>query len=67
MPNILQDTGNKISRRAIIEGKQNIMLGGKSVVMPGVHMRGDLRRLPEPTAEGEQPKQQPATMIQVGK
>ncbi|CAK4034190.1 Hypothetical predicted protein [Lecanosticta acicola] len=63
------DTGNKISRRANIEGKQNIMLGGKSVIMPGVQLRGDLHRLPEPTADGEKSKhQQPyATAISVGR
>nr|POE80915.1 isoform 2 of dynactin subunit 5 [Quercus suber] len=41
------DTGNKISRRSILEGKQNIMLGGKSVLMAGVHLRGDLVRKPD--------------------
>ncbi|KAK5124745.1 hypothetical protein LTR85_001458 [Meristemomyces frigidus] len=59
------DTGNKISRRAHIEGKQNIMLGGKSVVMAGVCLRGDLHRKSEKPAEGE--KEGPTTAISVGR
>ena len=62
----LQDTGNKISRRAHIDGKQNIMLGGRTVIMAGVHMRGDLCRLSGPAAEGEKPKP-PPTAISIGK
>lgn len=62
----LQDTGNKISRRAHIDGKQNIMLGGRTVIMADVHMRGDLCRLPEPAPEGEKPKT-PPTAISIGK
>lgn len=42
------------------------MLGGKSVVMAGVQLRGDLRRIPEPTADGEQAKAVP-TAITIGK
>ncbi|SMQ46942.1 unnamed protein product [Zymoseptoria tritici ST99CH_1A5] len=60
------DTGNKISRRAHIEGKQNIMLGGRSVLMAGVHLRGDLQRIPEPPAEG-QPAKAPTTAINIGR
>ncbi|EME49499.1 hypothetical protein DOTSEDRAFT_68309 [Dothistroma septosporum NZE10] len=60
------DTGNKISRRAHIDGKQNIMLGGRTVIMAGVHMRGDLCRVSEPAAEGEKPKP-PPTAISIGK
>ncbi|EMC98856.1 hypothetical protein BAUCODRAFT_120151 [Baudoinia panamericana UAMH 10762] len=59
------DTGNKISRRSIIEGKQNIMLGGKSVVMAGAMLRGDLVRKPEKMADGE--KEGPVTAIHVGR
>ncbi|RMY41475.1 hypothetical protein D0865_12280 [Hortaea werneckii] len=60
-----QDTGNKISRRSHIEGKQNIMLGGKSVIMAGVCLRGDLYRKSErPTTEGEKDAQ---TAISVGR
>jgi len=60
-----QDTGNKISRRAHIEGKQNIMLGGKSVLMAGVCLRGDLHRKAEKAAEGE--KESHTTAISVGR
>ncbi|KAI9709282.1 MAG: hypothetical protein M1820_003402 [Bogoriella megaspora] len=38
------DTGNKISRRAKIEGTPNIMLAGRTVIMADVHLRGDLHR-----------------------
>ncbi|KAI7239338.1 hypothetical protein D0869_07339 [Hortaea werneckii] len=59
------DTGNKISRRSHIEGKQNIMLGGKSVIMAGVCLRGDLYRKSERAAtEGEKDAQ---TAISVGR
>lgn len=61
-----QDTGNKISRRAHIEGKQNIMLGGRSVVMAGVTMRGDLHRKQERSADGE-PEKAPVMAISIGK
>lgn len=60
-----QDTGNKISRRSRIEGKQNIMLGGKSVVMAGVTLRGDLCRKSDKLAEGE--KEGPTTAISIGR
>ncbi|KAF2483941.1 trimeric LpxA-like protein [Neohortaea acidophila] len=60
------DTGNKISRRAHIEGKQNIMLGGKTVIMSGVHLRGDLCRKPEPAADGEKEKTS-VTAISIGR
>ncbi|RMX73074.1 hypothetical protein D0869_13975 [Hortaea werneckii] len=61
----MPDTGNKISRRSHIEGKQNIMLGGKSVIMAGVCLRGDLYRKSErPTTEGEKDAQ---TAISVGR
>lgn len=50
--NTRQDTGNKISRKAHIEGKPNIMLGGRTVIMAGVIMRGDLQRKPERSGEG---------------
>ncbi|KAK0336755.1 hypothetical protein LTR91_014130 [Friedmanniomyces endolithicus] len=59
------DTGNKISRRARIEGKQNIMLAGKSVVMAGAILRGDLHRKSDRPAEGE--KGAPITAINIGR
>ena len=40
----LQDTGNKVSRRATISGPQNIILGGKTIIANGAIIRGDLRR-----------------------
>ena len=39
-----QDTGNKVSRKAIIAGPQNIILGGKTIISNGAIIRGDLRR-----------------------
>lgn len=39
-----QDSGNKVSRRAHISGTANITLGGKTVIMADVHLRGDLHR-----------------------
>ncbi|KAK1061185.1 hypothetical protein LTR12_004793 [Friedmanniomyces endolithicus] len=59
------DTGNKISRRARIEGKQSIMLAGKSVVMAGAILRGDLHRKSDRPAEGE--KGGPITAINIGR
>ena len=41
---LLQDTGNKVSRKAIIAGPQNIILGGKTIISNGAIIRGDLRR-----------------------
>ncbi|PHH62956.1 hypothetical protein CDD81_6381 [Ophiocordyceps australis] len=38
------DTGNKVARKAILVGTQNIMLGGKTVIQPDVMIRGDLSR-----------------------
>ncbi|CAI4212191.1 unnamed protein product [Parascedosporium putredinis] len=38
------DTGNKVARKAILVGTQNIMLGGKSVIQPEAMIRGDLVR-----------------------
>ncbi|KAA1107042.1 hypothetical protein PGTUg99_026811 [Puccinia graminis f. sp. tritici] len=38
------DTGNKVSRKALISGSQNIILGGKTIIQHLVIIRGDLRR-----------------------
>ncbi|ODN82006.1 hypothetical protein L202_02333 [Cryptococcus amylolentus CBS 6039] len=38
------DTGNKVSRRALISGATNIVLGGKSIIQTSAILRGDLRR-----------------------
>ena len=40
----IQDTGNKVSRRATISGPQNIILGGKTIISNGAIIRGDLKR-----------------------
>jgi hypothetical protein len=59
-----QDTGNKISRKAKIEGKPNIMLGGRTVIMADVYMRGDLHRF---SSSGEGGAAQPTTAISIGR
>lgn len=41
-----QMTGNRVSRKAIVLGSQNIILGGKCIIHSGAIIRGDLRRLP---------------------
>ncbi|KAJ3009968.1 hypothetical protein HKX48_007649 [Thoreauomyces humboldtii] len=38
------DTGNKVSRKSIICGSQNIVLGGKTIIQRDCMVRGDLRR-----------------------
>ncbi|RUS25293.1 trimeric LpxA-like protein [Jimgerdemannia flammicorona] len=38
------DTGNKVSRKSVISGSQNIILGGKTVIQTDCVIRGDLRR-----------------------
>ncbi|KAI1314851.1 hypothetical protein EDD11_001627 [Mortierella claussenii] len=38
------DTGNKVSRKSVICGSQNIILGGKTILQTGSVIRGDLRR-----------------------
>ena len=42
------------------------MLGGKTVIMAGVHLRGDLCRKAEPAAEGEKEKPN-TTAISIGR
>ncbi|OTA87926.1 hypothetical protein M434DRAFT_80791, partial [Hypoxylon sp. CO27-5] len=44
------DTGNKVSRRAILIGTQHIMLGGKTVIQAEAMIRGDLARTTQPTS-----------------
>ncbi|KAL3963250.1 hypothetical protein ACCO45_000254 [Purpureocillium lilacinum] len=44
------DTGNKVARKAILVGTQNIMLGGKTVIQPEVMIRGDLVRTAAPSS-----------------
>ena len=63
-----QDTGNKISRKAHIEGKPNIMLGGRTMIMAGVTMRGDLQRKIDRSAEGgESGDKAASTAINIGR
>ncbi|KAI1641700.1 trimeric LpxA-like protein [Daldinia loculata] len=38
------DTGNKVSRKAILIGTQHIMLGGKTIIQAEAMIRGDLAR-----------------------
>ncbi|KAI9886936.1 MAG: hypothetical protein M1823_001228 [Watsoniomyces obsoletus] len=38
------ETGNKVSRRAYIQGTQNIILGGKTIIQSECTIRGDLHR-----------------------
>lgn len=42
------------------------MLGGKTVIMAGVHLRGDLCRKPERAAEGEKEKPN-TTAVSIGR
>ncbi|KAI1397112.1 trimeric LpxA-like protein [Hypoxylon fuscum] len=44
------DTGNKVSRKAILIGTQHIMLGGKTVIQAEAMIRGDLARTTQPTS-----------------
>jgi len=63
-----QDTGNKISRRAKIEGKPNIMLGGRTVIMADVYLRGDLHRFSSSESGiRDDPKAGPTTAISIGR
>lgn len=47
---LLQDTGNKVARKANLVGTQNIMLGGKTVIQPEAMIRGDLARSVQPSS-----------------
>ncbi|KAH8147524.1 uncharacterized protein LAJ45_08351 [Morchella importuna] len=42
------DTGNKVSRKSVILGSQNIILGGKTIIQADCTIRGDLRRTVAP-------------------
>lgn len=44
-------TGNRVSRKAVVLGSQNIILGGKCIIHSGAILRGDLRRLTSKSAE----------------
>lgn len=50
-----QDSGNKVSRKAAITGTANITLGGKTVIMADVQLRGDLKPTrPMPSQSGKE-------------
>lgn len=50
-----QDSGNKVSRRAAITGTANITLGGRTVIMADVQLRGDLKPTrPMPSQSGKE-------------
>ncbi|OAQ61589.2 dynactin subunit 5 [Pochonia chlamydosporia 170] len=56
------DTGNKVARKAILVGTQNIMLGGKTVIQPEVMIRGDLVRT-APSSSSSAPTSSTAVAI----
>ncbi|KAK3327039.1 trimeric LpxA-like protein [Cercophora scortea] len=60
------DTGNKVARKATLVGTQNIMLGGKTVIMPEAMIRGDLVRTlqPSPSSSGAPPNN---TAVAIGR
>ncbi|TGZ82938.1 dynactin [Ascodesmis nigricans] len=47
------DTGNKVSRKSVIMGSQNIILGGKTIIQADCTIRGDLRRPAQPGSQGQ--------------
>ncbi|GAA5858867.1 hypothetical protein JCM8547_007134 [Rhodosporidiobolus lusitaniae] len=49
---IFTDSGNSVSKAAVITGSQNIVLGGKSILHPHCIIRGDLRRAGASAAGG---------------
>ncbi|UNI20925.1 hypothetical protein JDV02_006971 [Purpureocillium takamizusanense] len=55
------DTGNKVARKAILVGTQNIMLGGKTVIQPEVMIRGDLVRTAASSSSSSSGGAAPAT------
>lgn len=64
-----QGTGNRVSRKAVILGTQNIVLGGKCIIHSGAIIRGDLKRrdlladsesLGAKDAGSQQPQRKPA-------
>ena len=62
----LQETGNKISRRALIHGTQHIILQGKSVVESGVIIRGDIVKSAPPAApSAADAKAKPANAVSI--
>jgi dynactin-5 len=67
---LIQDSGNKVSRRAAISGTPNITLAGKTVIMAEAQLRGDLTRSKSSTASStSDPKaaKQSSTAIAIGR
>jgi dynactin-5 len=61
----LQDSGNKVSRRSAITGTANITLGGRTVIMAEVQLRGDLH--PTRAAPSQSGKESTPTSISIGR
>ncbi|KAF2005618.1 trimeric LpxA-like protein [Amniculicola lignicola CBS 123094] len=59
------DSGNKVSRRSAITGTANITLGGRTVIMADVHLRGDLH--PTRAAPSTSGKEPITTSISIGR
>lgn len=66
---LFQDTGNKVARKAVLVGTQNIMLGGKTVIQPDVMIRGDLVRNAPPSSSTTTKTPAPAstTAVAIGR
>jgi dynactin-5 len=60
-----QDSGNKVSRRAAITGTANITLGGRTVIMADVQLRGDLH--PTRSAPSQSGRETTPISINIGK
>jgi hypothetical protein len=60
-----QDSGNKVSRRSAITGTANITLGGRTVIMADVQLRGDLH--PTRSAPSQSGKEVTPTSISIGR
>ena len=61
----LQDSGNKVSRRAAITGTANITLGGRTVIMADVQLRGDLH--PTRSAPSQSGRETTPISINIGR
>ncbi|KAF2014906.1 trimeric LpxA-like protein [Aaosphaeria arxii CBS 175.79] len=59
------DSGNKVSRRSAITGTANITLGGRTVIMADVHLRGDLH--PTRSVPSSSGKEVTPTSISIGR
>ncbi|KAF1935101.1 trimeric LpxA-like protein [Clathrospora elynae] len=59
------DSGNKVSRRSAITGTANITLGGRTVIMAEVQLRGDLH--PTRAVPSQSGKEVTPTSISIGR